>query len=151
MLAIDALVTVGTQVEPATLHPLPAGVKVERWVPQHEALANADLVVSHGGSGAMIGAVAAGLQHLVLPMGADHFDNGELIRSCGLGDLVEPDDVDAQTIATAIDNLLRDDVALARAQLAATELAALPSTHVAATRIEQLVTHDRSPCPAIPT
>jgi UDP:flavonoid glycosyltransferase YjiC (YdhE family) len=148
LLGVDALVTVGTQVEPEMLHPLPAGVQVERWVPQQTALATADLVVSHGDAGAMIGAAAGGLPHLALPMGADQFDNGDLIRSCGIGDLIEPDDVDAQTIATAVAGLLRSDATLTRAQLAAKELAALPACGTVAAPIEQLVSHFRSTCPA---
>ena len=49
----------------------PAHVRAERFVPQSEELPHCDLVISHGGSGSVLGALAHGLPQLLLPLGAD--------------------------------------------------------------------------------
>jgi hypothetical protein len=57
-LDVQVLLTTGADLE---LGPVPENVRVERWVPQAEALAQASLVVCHGGSGTVLGALAANL------------------------------------------------------------------------------------------
>ena len=67
--AIDALaplparllLTVGEDRDLGELGPLPANVTVERWVPQDEVLAHARAVVTHGGHGSTLGALAHGV------------------------------------------------------------------------------------------
>ena len=55
------LVTVGRDVDIAALGPVAANTHVEAWVPQQDVLADAALVVCHGGSGTTFGALAAGM------------------------------------------------------------------------------------------
>jgi len=143
-LDVDALLTVGGAVDPASLGALPAGVRVERWVPQRRALAGSDLVVSHGGSGAMIGVASTGLPHLMLPMAADHFENADMIAGRGLGAVLEPPDVSAEAVASGIAQLLDDDEVRARAEVTATEIAAMPGPDDAVGLLEQLVTGRRA-------
>jgi UDP:flavonoid glycosyltransferase YjiC (YdhE family) len=135
----DALLTVGGQVDPASLGPLPTGVQVERWVPQRLALARSDVVVSHGGSGAMLGAAAAGLPHLALPIAADQFDNADMISRHGSGAMLEPADVEPQRIAAGILRLLSHDDSLVDAARIAAEIAAMPSLDEAAAQLERSV------------
>lgn len=45
--------------------------RVERFIPQAQLLPQCDLVVSHGGSGSVIGALAHGPPSVLLPMGVD--------------------------------------------------------------------------------
>ena len=75
--SVDVLVAVGLPGDPAAFEPLPKGVRVERWVDQAEVLPRAALVVSHGGCGTMIGALAAGTPLVVIPLfAADQWMNG---------------------------------------------------------------------------
>jgi len=138
-LDLDALVTVGKLVDPDSFGSLPDGVRVERWVPQRDALAASDLVVSHGGSGAMIGALAAGLAHLAIPLGADHFENADLIVEHGIGTIVETPDPSPTEIAERVVALLADDDTMARSRQAAAELVAMPSPTSAVALLEHLV------------
>jgi hypothetical protein len=74
--AIDALaglparflVTVGEEREHVELGLLPPNVEVERWVPQDEVLHRASAVVTHGGLGSTLGALAHGVPLVVLPL-----------------------------------------------------------------------------------
>ncbi|HEY5154741.1 MAG TPA: glycosyltransferase [Acidimicrobiales bacterium] len=138
-LDVDALLTVGGRVDPDALGPLPAGVRVERWVPQRQALREADVVVSHGGSGAMLGASAAGLPQLLVPIAADQFDNADLIVDHGSGLMVEGRAIDAESIAAAMARLLTDTDIRHDAERAAVEIAAMPSPGDAAGELERLV------------
>jgi UDP:flavonoid glycosyltransferase YjiC (YdhE family) len=89
-LDVRVLVTVGHRFDPTALEPVPPNVHVEPWVEQCDVLAEADLVVCHGGSGTTFGALAAGVPLVVTPLFADQFVNGRRVADCGAGLVVEP-------------------------------------------------------------
>ncbi len=86
---VRVLLTVGRHFDPAELGPLPTNVHLEAWVEQTDALATADLVVCHGGSGTAIGALRAGRPLVVLPAFADQRVNARRIAAAGAGLTVE--------------------------------------------------------------
>jgi UDP:flavonoid glycosyltransferase YjiC (YdhE family) len=86
-LDVDVLLTTGDDLD---LGPVPDNVRVERWVPQAEALARAKLVVCHGGSGTVLGALAAGLPLVILPLFADQPANAERLARAGAARAVTP-------------------------------------------------------------
>lgn len=79
------LVTVGRATDLASLGPIPDNVRVERWVPQAAVLREAELVVSHGGSGTTFGALAAGVPVVMCPLFADQPRNAAAIERAGAG------------------------------------------------------------------
>src|SRR5262249_52436047 len=81
---------VGAAVDPAALGSLDPGIHVEQWVDQTDVLAEASVVVCHGGSGTTLGALAAGVPLVMVPQFADQFVNGERIASSGAGRCVAP-------------------------------------------------------------
>jgi UDP:flavonoid glycosyltransferase YjiC (YdhE family) len=84
---VDArvLLTIGRQFGQAALGAVPEQVHVEAWVEQESVLEEADLVVCHGGSGTVYGALAAGVPVVTVPVFADQFDNGRRIAAAGAG------------------------------------------------------------------
>ena len=76
-LPIRLLVTVGDAADPAELGPLPAHVRVERWIPQAEVFTEADAMVGHGGFGTTLGALLAGVPQVVVPLFADQPYNAQ--------------------------------------------------------------------------
>src|SRR5215218_4364843 len=74
-LPVRTLVTIGDRRDPAELGPLPASVRVERWVPQAAVMPHASAVVGHGGSGSTLAEIGAGI---ALPDGP-----GGLARAVG--------------------------------------------------------------------
>ncbi len=83
------LLTVGRKFDPSELGSIPANVHVARWVEQAQVVREADLVVCHGGSGTALGALAAGVPLVVVPLFADQFENGRRIAALGAGRIVE--------------------------------------------------------------
>ena len=57
---------------------------VERYVPQADVLPLCDVAVGHGGSGSTLGALAHGLPMLLLPHGADQFENAQACAALGV-------------------------------------------------------------------
>jgi UDP:flavonoid glycosyltransferase YjiC (YdhE family) len=113
--------------DPAALGEVPDNVQVSRFVPQGRVLAEADLVVHHGGSGTLLGAAAHGLPQLVLPRGADQFVNADALAAQGSGLGLTGDDVTPDVIAECARTLLGEPVHRATAQALAAEIAGMPS------------------------
>ena len=120
--------------------PVPAGVVVTAFVPQEELLPHARAVVSHGGSGTMLGALAHGLPLVFVPQGADQFDNAVLCEAAGVAVTVMPDEADARRIRAELDRVLQEPSFAAAARRIAEEIAAMPSVEEVAERVEAYAT-----------
>jgi hypothetical protein len=130
------LLTVGRRFDRKTLGSVPAHVHVEAWIDQPTVLEHADLVVCHGGSGTVFGALAAGVPLVVVPLFADQFENGRRIAAAGAGLVVEtpsegkggsrrPIDLRAAPrVIHGIKAVLRDASYRCQARSIATEMAA---------------------------
>ena len=104
-LPVYALVTTGPAV--ALGHPLPANVDAVPWVPHGEVLPRATLVITHGGLGTVMAALAHGVPLLCLPMGRDQ--DGNAARATRLGAGIElPRDASPVVIADAVRAALVD-------------------------------------------
>lgn len=125
-LPISIAVTTGPGTDPALLGRRPANVAAASFVPQALLLPMASAVVSHTGSGTMLGALASGLPQVCLPRGADQFANAEHVHATGAGIRLLPDDVTPDRLRAAVSSVL-DDPAYARAAAALkSEIAAMP-------------------------
>lgn len=81
------LVTTGRGHRPA-LGPLPPRVHVEEWVDQADVMREASVVVCHGGSGTVLGALAFDVPVVVVAMFADQPVNGRRLVDAGAGVLL---------------------------------------------------------------
>ncbi len=116
---VRVLLTVGTEVDPADLGPVPAHVHVERWVPQGAVMGHAAAMVGHGGSGSTLAAMAAGLPLAVVPLFADQPENAQRVADLGAG--LRLDGV--TRLAEAVETLLADPSYRERAGAVAAEIA----------------------------
>ena len=138
------VLTVGPDGDPAALGPQPAHVHVERYVPQTDLLPRCDLVVTHGGSGTLLAALAHGLPAVVIPIAADQPRNAERVAALGLGRVVGPEARTAAAIGAAVRAVLGDPAYRARARACQAELGALPGVEHAVALLERLCA-DRQP------
>jgi UDP:flavonoid glycosyltransferase YjiC (YdhE family) len=82
----QVLMTVGRQVDPDGLGPLPANAQVRQWLPQDAVLAHAAAMLGHGGFGTTMGALTAGVPQVVSPLFTfDQVVNGDHVASVGAG------------------------------------------------------------------
>jgi UDP:flavonoid glycosyltransferase YjiC (YdhE family) len=122
----DVLLTIGRDVDPRDLGPVPAHVRVERFVPHAEAVAAADVVVHHGGSGSLMAALAHGLPSVLLPLGADQPHNARRARELGVAEVLDAASATPAAIGQTVDRVLADAAMRPRCEAVAAELRALP-------------------------
>jgi len=139
-LPIDVLAAVGPYVEPAELGPQPGNVRVESFVAQHEVLRRAAVVVCHGGSGTVVGALACGVPVVVIPLGADQLDNAARVTMLGVGIALDVTDLRDDDIRRAVEQALTDVQMRARAASFAADAAAMPGPDAAVGLLEALAT-----------
>lgn len=132
------LLTVGRRFDPSQLDPIPANVHVESWIDQADVLAEAGVVVCHGGSGTTFGALAAGVPVVIAPLFADQFANGPRVVGCGAGVVIDtgrdgdgrPRPLqrdDAPRVAEAIRTVQANPSFPERARAVAAEMASAPT------------------------
>lgn len=83
-LPVRGIVTTGPAVRVDQLR-VPANVSVLASAPHSEIMRHADLVISHGGHGTVVKALAAGLPLVILHHGRDQADNAVRVTSRGAG------------------------------------------------------------------
>jgi UDP:flavonoid glycosyltransferase YjiC (YdhE family) len=122
----NVVATVGQNNDPDELVPIPGNAHVERYISQALVLPHADVVVSHGGSGSTLAALAYGLPILFVPQGADQFENAAQVQALGAGLRLVPDELDVTAARSALESLLGDGSYREHAHKVAEEIAAMP-------------------------
>jgi UDP:flavonoid glycosyltransferase YjiC (YdhE family) len=141
-LPVRVLLTVGRDLDLAALPGAPANVRIERWVPQQDVLGHAAAAVVHGGSGSTLGAIAAGVPLVVVPLFADQPQNARRVAEVGAGLAVEPnrEDVPAtvEPLRDALRAVLEEPSYGERARALAEELRAEPPVDEAVPLLQDL-------------
>jgi MGT family glycosyltransferase len=96
---VDVVVTIGEQNDVSSLDPQPANVHVERWLPLPLMLPRCTVAICHAGSGTTLAALAAALPLVLLPQGADQFDNAAACARAGVARVVTPDAFSPELVA----------------------------------------------------
>ena len=134
-LPVRAMLTIGDRRDPGELGPLPGSVRVERWVPQAAVMAQASAMVSHGGSGSTLMALAAGVPQAFVPLFVDGPANARRVAELGAGIAL---DAGSDELAAAVGELLTDPGYRAAAAAVAAEIRALPTVGDAVAVLESL-------------
>lgn len=134
----EVVATVGNQVDPAELGPQPPNVHLRRFVPQETLLPHCDLVLSHAGSGSVVGALAFGVPLVLLPMGADQPLNADRGAALGVARVLNPLTAAPDDIRDAATDVLRSPSYRVAARQIQAEAERLPPAAHAACLIEAL-------------
>ncbi len=126
VLDATVLVATGPKLPVDVLGAPPDNVIVRPWVAQAAVLPHLELVVSHAGSGTMLGALAEGLPQLLLPRGVDQFVNADAVLAAGAGERLLPEELTASAVAASARRLLAEPTFRASARRVADEIAAMP-------------------------
>jgi UDP:flavonoid glycosyltransferase YjiC (YdhE family) len=116
-LPLPVLMTIGDRSDPAELGPLPPSLSVAPWVSQTEVMPWAAAMVSHGGSGSTLMALAAGVPQAFVPLFVDGPANAQRVAELGAGVVAE--DLAADVRALVEDPRYRDAAAGVAAEIAA--------------------------------
>ena len=132
---VEVVVTVSRLHDPAALGELAPTVHVEQWLPLAPLLARCDAVVCHAGTGTTLASLAAGLPLVLIPQGADQFDNARSCQRAGVAQVLLGEQVTPEAVRDAVDAVLSDaSPERAASRGVAAEIASMPSsTEVART------------------
>jgi UDP:flavonoid glycosyltransferase YjiC (YdhE family) len=142
-LPINVIATVGREIDPAELGPQPANIRLERYIPQSAILPHCAAVVSHGGSGSVIGALAHGLPSVLIPIGADQPLNAARCAALGVGLELDAIAATPESVSAAVAAVLNDPSYRRAAERMRDEIAALPGPEYAVGLLERLVGQER--------
>jgi len=141
-LDVNVIVTVGHDIDPAELGHQPTNVRVEQYVPQEVLLPHCDVVICHGGSGSVLGALAFGVPLVLLPMGADQPLNGDRCEALGVARVLDPTTTARSLLTATVREVLTTASYRQAAQHLRNEAATLPPAQHAAAWVEDLVKSD---------
>jgi hypothetical protein len=108
---------------------------------QQERLAagpHCDAVVSHGGSGSVLGALAHGLPSVLIPLGADQPLNAVRCEALGVARVLDASTVTAESMREALLDVLENGAYRRRAEEIQAEIARLPDASHAIALLERL-------------
>jgi hypothetical protein len=103
---VTGLLTLGPAVSRRAIYGA-AGVEVVDWANHDDVMPLCDVVVTHGGLGTILRALAHGRPLLVIPLGRDQQFNASRVAELGAG-LTVPADAPATEIAKAVERLFEE-------------------------------------------
>lgn len=142
-LPINVIVTVGPHLDPAELGPQPANVYIERYIAQDLILPHCTLIVSHGGSGSVSGALLHGRPSVLIPMGADQPLNAARCQQLGMARVLDPIGATPDSVQAAVADVLADPGYRRTAERLRDEFVSLPGPTHAVRLLERLAGEKR--------
>jgi len=142
-LPINLIITVGRRLDPASFGAMPANVHIERYIPQALILPRCDLVITHGGSGSVMGALAHGVPLALIPLNADQPLNAERCAALGVGHTIGGEDITPALARAAVEEMLANPAYRQNAERMRAEIATLPGPERALELLERLTAERR--------
>jgi len=102
----EIIVTIGNDLDPATLGAQPENVHLERFLPLAALLPRCSLVVFHGGSGTLGHVIANGLPMVILPLGADQPENAQRCAELGASRTLDQENLTPKHIREVVIDVL---------------------------------------------
>jgi UDP:flavonoid glycosyltransferase YjiC (YdhE family) len=149
-LPVKLIVTVGRDQDPHQFGPQPGNVHIERYLPQTQLFPMCSVVVTHGGSGTITGALTAGLPMVIVPIAADQPENAERCAALGVARVVPLQELSEKRARDAVVSVLGDETCRLAAQHLARLANELPGLDHAVDLLERLVTERQPIDPVTP-
>ena len=147
-LAVDVVVTIGRNNDPAALGEQPPNVHVHQFIDQDLLLPYCAIAVMHGGAGSTLGALAWGVPLVVVPQSADQFFNAERVVAAGAGIALMPHELDAAGVASAAGTVLGDQAFRAAARRVQREFDDMPPPLEVRPALQRLATRGQHETPS---
>ncbi|MGW1377466.1 macrolide family glycosyltransferase [Streptomyces sp. NPDC002446] len=130
---------IGKYTDPRELGAIPPNVEVHSWVPQPAILEQADAFVTHAGMGGCGEGLLAGVPMIAVPQGAEQFLNADRLVELGVARRIDTPDATAETLRTALSELVADAEITRRSALLRADARAEGGTTQAADLIEHML------------
>ncbi|GGY40519.1 nucleotide disphospho-sugar-binding domain-containing protein [Streptomyces djakartensis] len=117
---------------------LPSSVRHAGRLPLADVLPACDAVVTHGGQGTALTAVAACLPQVVVPHLDDQFDNAEALSAAGAAVLIPPSDATPAAVSAGCAELLGNPAYAKATDRLADDMALMPAPADAVALLERL-------------
>ena len=139
-LPVEVVITTGKQRNPDELGfgVLPRNVRVEAYVPQSDLLPKTAVMVTLGGSGGVLAALAAGVPLVIVPTEWDRPENAQRVVEAGAGLRLAPNRCTPERLRAAIERVLNEPIFRANAQRLARAFARYGGPAEAAELLEDL-------------
>jgi UDP:flavonoid glycosyltransferase YjiC (YdhE family) len=138
-LPMEFVVTVGPHIDPAEFDPQPPNIHLEQYIPQSLLLPHCSAVISHGGSGSVLGALAHGLPMVLIPMGADQPLNAARCEELGVARVLDAVRATPGDVRSAVLEVLEDATYRINLERIKAEIDALPGPESTVPLLERLV------------
>lgn len=135
-LDVDLTATLGLDGKAEDYDVDPQRVELVPFVPMAYLLDSVSAVVTHGGAGTTLGALARGVPMLVIPQGADQFVQADRVAAAGAGLALTPDRYSPATAAEALERVLGETGFAAAAGRIGAEIAAMSPPETVAAQLE---------------
>ncbi|HEY2844372.1 MAG TPA: glycosyltransferase [Bryobacteraceae bacterium] len=139
-LPVEVVMTTGKQRNPAELGfgVLPPNVRVEAYVPQSDLLPKTAVMITLGGSGGVLAALAAGVPLVIVPTEWDRPENAQRVVEAGAGLRLAPNRCTPERLRAAVERVLNEPVFRENAQRLARAFARYGGPAQAAQLLEDL-------------
>lgn len=141
---VEAVLSVGHDLDPAAFGPQPDHIHIERFLPLGALLAHCSLVLFHGGSGTLGHVVAQGLPMVILPLGADQPENAARCAELGVSRSLDPEELAPDAVRDVVLDVLESPSYRQRAERLRDEFDRLPGPDFTVELLERLA-RDKTP------
>ncbi|WP_336216180.1 macrolide family glycosyltransferase [Nonomuraea sp. LPB2021202275-12-8] len=135
----QVVLQIGRHTDARELGDIPPNVEVHSWVPQRAILEQADAFVTHAGMGGCGEGLLAGVPMIAVPQAAEQFLNADRLVELGVARRIDTPDATAETLRTALSELVADPEVGRRSTRLRAEARAEGGTKRAADLIEHML------------
>ena len=127
-LPMEVILTTGPSRDPTTLglDPLPANVRVERWLSHEDLLPRCAAMVTTGGAATVLASLKAGVPLVIVPTFWDKSDNAQRVVEAGAGLRLAPRHCTPDRLRAAVVRLLEEPAFRENARRIARRFAEVP-------------------------
>lgn len=141
-LPLNVLLTCGPHIDPDRFGKTPSNVLVKQFMSQDSILPHVALMISHGGSGSVLGALLHGVPSVIIPLGADQPHNARRCEYLDCALTLDPISATCSDIRNAITEVLTNHDYRSSAEDLMRDFRKQPSVAEAIELLERLVTKD---------
>jgi MGT family glycosyltransferase len=134
---VQGVLSVGKNINPENLGPVPSNTIVVRSAPQIELLKRAALCITHAGLNTTLESLAHGVPMVAIPIGYDQPGVAARIAYHGTGEFIEVDELTTDRLRGLIEKVLHDPSYRERAEYFRTVISKTRGLDLAAEIIEQ--------------